>query len=494
MIYSLDYRREKSYNLLVTNYKQRGVFLDTFFDLLEKGRGGALMILQNAPDTSVYRAAVMNTALVDPRYDKQCEAARGRYILDLLDCFPDGDSMMCEILAQYAECTDAYAVGYYIENMKQWRDICHDAVLKTAEKMYTRLLGMLLKSPQNREGVDAERDAYSHVSLTIAEWDTERIQNILKDQLTLMRGGARFDTEDALHFWRCLPSAFAEVYQKALENVRDSDLSANEIMGKIQNRRMQNKASTKDAGSERSFPQNWREEIYSTASGAPSKRAKTYFAHASREDFAEMAEAVETESDPIVRNKLIRYMNHHIPREYFREYPRDPVPLLRELAESTDFPCPPCGGESINLRFFANYIGRIRHSAVRSYALSRMDAMFSSDLLKDSTLFEMWMSNYIPEDAGRLIECIRSLQNSEKLHDVGFTLLHDSPGVDMPRELLYFLYENTPCSICRERALTLIIEKSRNGRTAEDEAIIHESLHDCCENSRSIAKAHCHAL
>ena len=93
--------------------------LNEFKSYLQKGLGRAILLLRQEPDKEPFRQAVWNHAIHDPRYDRQCNASRGRYIKDLFDCFPDGDVMLSELLHVYGEGNADYEeLWYYINNLK----------------------------------------------------------------------------------------------------------------------------------------------------------------------------------------------------------------------------------------------------------------------------------------------------------------------------------------------------------------------------------------
>ena len=93
--------------------------ISEFESYIQKGLGRAIILLRKEPDKTPFREAVWNHAIRDPRYDRQCNASRGHYIKDLFDCFPDGDTLMSELLRVYGEDKgekdDRF---YYIDNLE----------------------------------------------------------------------------------------------------------------------------------------------------------------------------------------------------------------------------------------------------------------------------------------------------------------------------------------------------------------------------------------
>ena len=463
--------------------------IEDFRELLKKGRGEAVIQLRAAEEKSLYKEIVLQSALEDPRFDRQCEGYRGQYLLDLLKCFPDYELLLEEILQKYTEDPNHPDINYHIGNMLDWEPLYHDRIQRAIEQLYTALYTILLCDPHERNGVpDIPKEHYLHAARVYIRMDESVIPAVLQDLLALLQAGTRIDSLDISDFILDAPRKQAEKKLKILsEKYGDMEI-AGDVVKLVRERTEHTEERGKDK--EKSRPGTWLKclEEYEVGERVPEGWMRKAFMEASGEDFRHMAETVEKEKNPVRRYNLIRWLSRSCPQFPFDHYPIDPTPLLDELEHSESFSLPPQNKTSVDLRMFANYVAKIRHPAVRAYALARMNKMTSSILVKDSTLFDMWMTNYHPEDAEELTSFVKSIADMEFFHWDAYTLLNKSPGISMPEELLYYLYENNPCSLCRGKALELIIAKNNLAPSEQSKKYIQECLWDCNLKTRSDAK------
>jgi len=464
--------------------------IEYFKELLKKGRGEAVIYLRATEEKLLFKEAVLQSALEDPRFDRQCEGYRGQYLLDLLKCFPDYESLLDGILQKYTENPNHPDINYYIGNMLDWEPLYHDRIHRAIKKLYTALYTILLRDPNEQNDVpDMPKEHYLHAARTYIHMDESVIAAVLQDLFTLLQAGTRIDSFDISEFILDAPRKQAKKNLQILsEKYGDMEI-AGDVVKLVRERTERTEKRPKDK--DNSIPKNWLEclDACESEKNLPEGWVRKVFMEASGEDFRRMAEMVEKEKNPVIRNTLIRWLSRSCPQFPFDHYPIDPTPLLEELEHSESFSLPPQGKSSVDLRWFANYVAKIRHPAVRAYALTRREKMTASNLIKDSTLFDMWMTNYLPQDADELTAHVKSIADAEVLHWGTFTLLHESPGINMPDELLYYLYENNPCSLCRGKALELIIAKNTSKPNEQSKKYIQECLWDCNMKTRSDALA-----
>ena len=100
-------------------------------------------------------------------------------------------------------------------------------------------------------------------------------------------------------------------------------------------------------------------------------------------------------------------------------------------------------------------LSKYSHPDVRRLAIERLTAgRWTEDEL------DLLKMNYEPGDAA-LIECLIHVpENSYELHRLGYGLvdLFESNPVDESGTATRFVYEQSPCSICRRKAVTILVK------------------------------------
>jgi hypothetical protein len=96
----------------------------------------------------------------------------------------------------------------------------------------------------------------------------------------------------------------------------------------------------------------------------------------------------------------------------------------------------------------------------------------------------LFVQNYEPGDHQVIEKALFVPSEPEERHSVGYDILDlakSKPAAELGK-CLEWVYEHTPCSNCRGRALNCLIERSQ---ASED--LLTESLWDCCEKTRAAA-------
>jgi hypothetical protein len=125
-------------------------------------------------------------------------------------------------------------------------------------------------------------------------------------------------------------------------------------------------------------------------------------------------------------------------------------------------------------------LAAVEHPAVRAFALEllrrghRLDNAFG--------LFE-W--NYLPGDHLAIMDALTAHQmDRETLHGAGLDLrkVFEDRETAECRDVLMWVYENTPCSLCRGEAVKILAASK-----CLPEAVIRECLDDCSVETRAFA-------
>lgn len=93
------------------------------------------------------------------------------------------------------------------------------------------------------------------------------------------------------------------------------------------------------------------------------------------------------------------------------------------------------------------------------------------------------VTNYRSGDDTAILAAVTPLTDDWDVHGTGLDVLRLSDRLDC-RDLLLWVYEQTPCSECRNSALRHLID-----RVQAPELVLRECLADCLEDTREIARA-----
>ena len=237
-------------------------------------------------------------------------------------------------------------------------------------------------------------------------------------------------------------------------------------------------------------PANWREAIdYAIQKGNSRIPVKgSLWQNLSAEDGAEIAWLVEAESDPERRFVLLWQLCHY-GEELLRQYPRDPLPLIAELESNAHITFPYTSDNKL-LWALSRVVAKIRHPAVREFALQSLPYYAEKyDSISYSCIIKAWMTNYRPEDADTLETFVASLTDADILHGIGMDMIEAEKVI--PESVLLYLYENNPCSSCRNRAFQLLMARYGDMTNLPEPlaSIREEAKLDCDYGTAMIARA-----
>ncbi len=158
---------------------------------------------------------------------------------------------------------------------------------------------------------------------------------------------------------------------------------------------------------------------------------------ASADDLARVAVALAHADDPDRRAAYARVFAR-------RAFPADPAPLIA-LARAAKSPA--IAGAALHA------LAHIAHPAVRDLALSLLP-----DPRRRALAVGLLAANYLPGDAGRIAALLAEDAPPRAWHrlgDAALAVFAAQPGAAAVPALLH-IYERTPCSGCRSRAVALL--------------------------------------
>jgi len=464
-----------------------------FENYIQKGLGRAIQLLRKEPDKAPFREAVWNNAIHDPRYDSQCNNSRGYYIKALFDCFDDGDALLSDLFRVYGEGSgDPDDLWYYIENLEEMIQEHVEGADTALESLYRCLMKKLLTAPNPlTDGRDRERDDFYLAASTRYRLNHGVLCDLVRDGITLLKRSKRYNITDfAIFFNDEIRVSQTEEFQNALATLENEDPDFKSILesyinetNAFQQRRDAAKNETLPA------PANWREAIdFVIKKGNPMFPVKkSLWQNLSKEDREEIARLVEEEPDQNRRTVLLSQLRRY-GAEVLKDYPRDPSPLIAELERSAHVTYP-FSYEKLLIRELSYVVSKIKHPNVRDAAMRWLPRyMEDPESIVYSNAVAAWITNYKPEDAKALETFVKSITDIDVLHAIGMDLLTNEL---IDESILIYMYENTPCSNCRNCFLTSILSRYGNclDLPKHISCIRQEARLDCDYGTRMISKA-----
>jgi len=469
--------------------------VNEFESYLQKGLGRAVLLLRQEPDKEPFRQAVWDHAIHDPRYDRQCNEPRGHYIKALFDCFLDGDAMLSELFRLYGEGKgDPQDRWYYIDNVFDLASERVEGAEISLDGLYHTLFEELLTlSNPLTDGRDRERDDYLFASERRHRLHRAVLEELVRDGVALLQKSERYDITDFTDFFdNCIRVSETEEFKAILAALENETPPYKAFLDDY---RKESEELPKRWGppKEDTFikPTNWREAIDYAIQKENSRIPvnKTLWQNLSAEDGAEIARLVEEESDPERRFVLLWQLCHY-GEELLRQYPRDPLPLIAELESSAHITFP-YTSENKLLWGLSRVVAKIRHPAVREFALRLLPHYAEKHgSISFHCIVKALINNLQPEDADTLAAFVTSVTDSDMLHAIGVDIIYPAIHSLIPESVLLYLYENEPCSSCRNRVfLSLMARYGDMTNLPEPLASIRkEAQLDCDYGTRLIAR------
>ena len=468
--------------------------LSEFEHYIRQGFGRAVLKLRQQPDKKSYRSAVIKLALTDPRYDQQCNEERGHYIKELADCFEDSEELYEEILALYSR--EAHPEGYHIGNLREWAESGCRKAKDTLVCVYENCYNAMLNTAILPQRPNPAFDTYAYAAQTLHGIDESYLTKLLYDGINLMKFCQTYGISDFTHLFDEIISISHKKMMSALVELAEKD--------KVVKFFYDGYVSEHEKSVERYYELNrgklhvdmadvksWQDVVdLCIREGKPmlrNDRITHIWCNLSDIDKREVAKAVEKEKDVLRRTVLLTQIRRNAV-DLLCDYPRDPSPLIAEIDGykiSDDYAM---GKESSMMHNLILLVRDIRHPAVRTWAIESLPRISDCGYRH---IISAFINNYTPEDRDRMHLFVTSQTDCDTIHEIGQAVayaLQNERIEDFPEELLFRLYEHTPCTNCRGMIANLLIERYSLTVAAEipDEyvSMVRELCHDSDEPNR----------
>ncbi len=468
-----------------------------FESYLEKGLGRAILLLRQEPDKEPFREAVWNHAIHEPRYDGQCNESRGHYIKELFDCFPDGDAMLSELFRFYGEGKgDPQDRWYYIDNVFDLASERVEGAEASLDSLYHTLLEELLTlSNPLTDGRDRERDSYLFAAERRYRLHRAALDELVRDGIALLQKSERYDITFFTDFFdNDIHASKTEEFQAILTSLENEDATYKAI---IEDYRKESEVLPKRREllmeDDLLKPTNWRESIdyIATMRGKPRPPVEeSLWQNLSDDDKAEITRLAEEEPDLHRRCTLLSLLRK-LGDEVLRCYPRDPSPLIAELEANMNETFPISDNQNRLLWEISRLVAKIHHPAVREFALRLLPHYTEKHgSISFHCIVKALINNLQPEDADTLAAFVTSITDGDMLHAIGVDIIYPEPNPLIPESVLLYLYENTPCSSCRNRVFLYLMARYGDMTNLPEPlaSIRKEAQLDCDYGTRLIAR------
>ncbi|MBQ9692653.1 MAG: helix-turn-helix transcriptional regulator [Clostridia bacterium] len=473
-----------------------------FESYLKKGLGRAVLLLKKEPDASIFRQSVLEHAIYGSPFDSQLEEPHGFFLAELFECFTDKDALIAEVLAAYKEECKPYQHGEHINNLEAWIKLDIPGAKETLWKIYERLFNALKdEEAPNSNAPNYERDDMYRCAEILYSVTPGSLKHFLHNAIILVTESSRFDIDIFDDFIRTLGMITDISFDSAFDELRDEDPRAEIVYQayverkKLENeQREERRQNAKASGIKK--PTNWKEAIdFTVSQGFPmSPGDPKLWKGLSPEEHAEIIKTLAEETDADRMLAILQQLRR-FGDEVLSSPSIDPTPLISLLEsfpsteKSLDEYEPSDRKKQLPFRHLGSTVAKIKHPAVRDFALrSLLMSIEHPEINVYSHAFEALLTNFRQDDDKILFEYIKKVTEIDTFHymcyDVGQS---DAP---VSADILIYLYENCPCSACRQH----LFEHILNVKTAEPSIlqqiayIKEEALYDSYKNTRELAQ------
>jgi hypothetical protein len=391
-----------------------------FREILRLGLGRAILYAKSS-DLSGFRDILLDACLHCYSYDIQCEGTRASYMYDLVGCLPDKDFYYDRLLESLKETGDDWDAA---QRFHFAACLAFDGNEEAKRAMYANYY----PGPRYGEliGVDFLQldgiKGFLFVAEKIGALLQEKPNEV--DEGYLLSRSLDFCGEQST--WDALRKAGAtnpsiEVYLRVSEE---------------RSRRPTGGPSQRPDVASLSYDQ-----LFNEWPGNKPYLLSKWGEQASDQE-------LESAANGLIASKDSKHQLAHLRIFARRRFPLD----VRALFALVDV-------EEDRVGFAAmRALGHIVHPAVRALAFRLVDAraMFRGEAI------ELLVQNYVPGDHRIILRWFQEEEDLETRHSLGMGLLDfwkRHPDEETEIEMMRSLYEEGPCSVCREKAVKRLLER-----------------------------------
>lgn len=439
-----------------------------FKTYLNQGLGRCILALNDKKQRERFKDCILKACLKSNCYDMQSEGTKTEYIFNAISFYEDKNYFIDPIICTFEKL-----------NEKQSEDFTHLSELLTLfaldgyencfnalVKKYQNLQHKLLKAKKTKS-YDFSRDAFDRLCICFFKLDSENnLPNIIKDLGEIITKNKIYTADDFNFFnFELEESLGKKKAYNLLENfAKTCEFSNTYYNSLIQSQEEQPTPVVRNFENE-NLADAIIEEVKKSSRLSPALRIKfKKFA-----SFNQKQRIANKAIKELKYEKKLAYLsafegtNEFIPCETLVEYANSLIIPLRDKA--------------------LNMLSYYQNDLARNFA---RENLFSSE--QKIALLKILITNLTEEDLN-VINVLLNPEtnltfNREEYHELGMHILNVCEKKQIPEQLLLFVYQTTPCSVCRFKAVELL------KNTESFEQIVHECVHDSYSETSSLAKAY----
>lgn len=431
-----------------------------FKEAMQSGLGRCVYLLDDIKQANQMKDIVLWGCLHQLSYDTQCEGTRAWFLYQLIKRCKDDDYFFKPLMVAYGKQQDNQLLQQLNELLLNFAVDGNEEAKRFLQQIYQSYYQALL---------DVMHYDYQTLNLFESlcmdsikyckEWKPIFI-SIVKDMGNLISTYAENDIDFEQFQWYCEFLHGKRNVMKILRKCSDA-----QIQNYYHTLKMYPKQVTPN-------PKVWNtKEIYKELDTHPYPRTiGIHLFKENQEVLKEMATLYEQEKDIVKRAKLLKLFTpktnaNFVSIDYVMNDVVSQYDILRETAWEV--------------------VCNIRDERVHKMALQEINSEN-----EDIEVFYMLATNYHSEDKEIFMQALTSrkidYRDTSLWHSAGLAVLdmfEDKRIKHPPIEALYYIYDYTLCSCCREKALQLL-----NRRHQLNEKIKKECLYDSYEDIRKLAE------
>ena len=444
---------EKEHNDLIEN-------LAEFEKQLAQGRGGVALFLQkNLPLLDDYRDALLHACLNDLCYEPFTEEGRAAYLHELISMSGQSDFYREQILA-FLSATEPSEKNKY--DLMQLMGITRRLAQGRDEEARTALYATFQKNAAQDhliggddlvflDGVDGLLFLVDHYSdeedgfeISSFYWKLSLIEEQKGEEITRKELAAK-----------CEGNSLREAWLRRLDAYRE---------GRKPSRKNKSKyvRPTYEALKQKIAEKGQRCHV-----------GRLWGTHFTKKGLRQIATDLLSENDLERQVPLLRVFDE-VP------FPLDPTRIFEWAKESGEVTLPATSIATALSWASLQALGSLKSPAVRAFALEIIEQQRGA-----SPAVKMLNTNYEPGDEEKILFALERFRDLDYYHSLCLEtkVFEEAHPSSLSARIMEVMYENDPCSLCRERHVERLIELN-----ALPEWIREEAEFDAVEDTRKIVR------
>lgn len=433
---------------------------EKFKKFMCQGHGRCAIVLQSEGDIEKYKNIVLWGCRNDLSFDRQCEGTRAAYVYSLSSYFNDAKYFLFPTIAEF-EKKQSYSsakFNHLVDLLAKFAENGYSQAKIALEKKYDFLFDCLLKKRRFAR-YDYERDAFEAICITLYSLGgADSLLKIVSDLGRLLRENSHYTIDE--FDWLLVVIEGGEGKKRLsslLGKKAKNDVNIACFYQCYLNHKNVKYYANQVASDEIPSADDLKKGIYDNSSRYIDR--VIFMRHASESEKNRLAQMIIDEPDSDIKAKMLSMLAFGdaiclLPHGKIIEYSRSANFSLRDAALSV--------------------LAKCRSQEVREYALELLE----NDEHRASVI-KILIANYTTSIKDLLLTELEKIKidysDECAWHEIGCEILgaHEY-GVSLPKEFFLYIYNNTLCSYCRERAL-----KALARRRALTSDIIEECRYDC---------------